>query len=764
MWTELLTHVGRGRGSESTALKRLHRAIALANLGRVDEALEDLSHDVLVDPAQRKLFRQLAVQAAARGGRLGDAVRLAGFLAGAEPKSAEDIALFGNFLIRSGRPQEGALELETAGRLRPDDVDIACRRIRAQIGIAAFAQAAQLARQYVSHAPRMPQLAKQCLLALTREKDPLVSDLLSEMEQWATLPSDLAVTAAKSAMEFSLPRLAIIFAEKATGLGELSSDLHLIKAQAHLSLHEALSARDQIEAVVRLKPEDLKLAAECISLCLRAGMADEAAALARRYVKRCYENPRLLELSMLALARAGDAAAAEIIFHMAGSGTLTASRALLAARYFIRLKRFQDAITICRQTIDAGHVSARLHLALAQALILSGESFERAVEQLEAARDLEPDDPAVLKILGRLKLGLGRFEDAAEILKEVVDLAPGGRNIFLLARALRFSRRYQEAADVLLSRNDDLGVTKNWRRQATAALLHAGREDEAASLYSDLIELRSARLATDFRSHLQNLPELQEEDKIPEARIDWAWNTTCRLAGAPPAEGQAAWEEKARWGFRADRAILDWLECRPERVGEILDFLPNTREEVKPLLQLLDAKKGALVAGAHIGPMYAGPIMMYAGGVPFKVVAQMPRISAAAYSSRLISTCDKTELDVAKEIVSALNKGMAVLMTVDAAMSPASPRVSWEGVSVGYSDFAPALVYRKRVPSIFACSYWKDGTIHFGHSHLPSPGEDETQESFLARWRDAYFAELSAYFKYGAENLRLAEGVWRYVN
>ncbi len=165
MWTELLTHVGRG--SESTVLERLHRRSLWPIWGGSTKPWRIYRTMPWWIPRNASSFASLPVQAAARGGRLGDAVRLAGFLAGAEPKSAEDIALFGNLLIRSGRPQEGALELETAGRLRPDDVDIACRRIRAQIGIAAFAQAAQLARQYVSYAPRMPQLAKQCLLALT---------------------------------------------------------------------------------------------------------------------------------------------------------------------------------------------------------------------------------------------------------------------------------------------------------------------------------------------------------------------------------------------------------------------------------------------------------------------------------------------------------------------------------------------------------------------------------------------------------------------
>ena len=508
-------------------------------------------------------------------------------------------------------------------------------------------------------------------------------------------------------------------------------------------------------------------AAGRILTLLSANKREEAAEMARRNVNRSHESPRLALNCLAALARVNDPAAAKPIVDrlLSGEQKISAESAILGAQLLLQQYRAKDALALCEKALAAGHSAPRLHLFVAHALIALDAPREDVVKHLETAQRAANEDIIVLSALGEALLSVGRYEEAAAALKKVVDRAPAARNIrFLYARALKFAKRYEEAADVIMADPGGLAKSTSWQRQATAALLQAGRETEAASLYAGLVAKRRTALAPTFAGHLRKLDVEPDEETIPRARFDWAWQVAGRLAGGPPSEDRAAWERRGRWGMKADLAILEWLECRPGAMGEITALIDKPSDAVRPIFDLLERGKGVLIASAHLGPMYAGPIVLQAGEVPFKVVASTPRISSATYAPHLISAVDQTEVQVIRQIIAALGKGFAVVITVDGAMNPTAPRVNWEHASITYSDFVAAMSFRLQIPSVFAVPYWADERIRFHVTELPFPQQEDSAEGFVGKWRGAFLDEMRGFFSRGPENMRFSGGIWRHIS
>jgi hypothetical protein len=178
-------------------------------------------------------------------------------------------------------------------------------------------------------------------------------------------------------------------------------------------------------------------------------------------------------------------------------------------------------------------------------------------------------------------------------------------------------------------------------------------------------------------------------------------------------------------------------------------------------LPLLDEGRGVIIAAAHIGPLFAGPLALQLSGLPFRWLASIPGISGHRYADTLISTSDQSEVAVAKRVMQALDGGHCVIIAADGAMSPGAPKVEWEGAAVTFSDFAAGRVFRGGVPSVFGVTYWEGGRIKTAPVPLPRPEAGEDQAGFSARWRRAYFDQIELNFRREPKNLRLGGGIWR---
>lgn len=718
----------------------VYRAVALAHLGRLGEVDLAALRVALADAWLCRLFRQLGPYRLARDGKVEAALIFAELLAAVAPEHGDAASLLAR-LRRRATPLRGRRELQALARNsewgailraaseRPDDPEA---RAFAVVAVAHFGRFAEIDRAALTGF-----LGSAENRAIVRRFGAIELERAGRLNEAVAVTQALADAAPDSVEE----RLALVRVLRIAGRPE--------------------AAEAEIERIGALNPA--AVAAPRITRRLQDKRIAEAAELARASASQCCDDPRLALLCITALVRDGDAAGAVAIIDALGDSIVDPALACAAHAAMMLARRAGASLRLTLRVL-AIQPTPRLHLAAAEAMLALDKPREEVVVQLEAARAGAAADPMILKPLGEALMSLARYAEAAEALAAATAAAPQNRDARLLqVRALRFARRFDEAADLMMTTRAEFEGSAGWHRDAAGALLLAGRGEEASAVYAEGLARRRGGLAGDLATQLDRLQQTDEPRLIPRARLDFAWKIATRVLGRVPSADRSAWERAARWGLRADKAILDWLECRPEQTNEVVRLFDLPQDEIAAAFRILDVKRGLLFASAHVGPIYAGPVVLKAAGFPFRLVASTPRVSAAHYVTDLISTVDSSEASVVRNILATLGEGKVVTIAVDGAMSPSTPRTIWEGASVTYSDIVAALSLRLRTASIFAQPYWRDGRIAFDLQPLPFPREGETAEDFYPRWREAYFGHVGRYFTRGPENLRLSGGVWREI-
>jgi hypothetical protein len=161
--------------------------------------------------------------------------------------------------------------------------------------------------------------------------------------------------------------------------------------------------------------------------------------------------------------------------------------------------------------------------------------------------------------------------------------------------------------------------------------------------------------------------------------------------------------------------------------------------------------------------MYSGPLALELLRVKCRWLASTPSVARTAYARSLISTSDQDDMQVAREFMMSVKRGLAVVIAVDGAINLAAPRIPFEGQEITYSSFGARTAHRLGVPSLFCAPKWEDGRIGFVLKQLPDPLADESADAHAERWRDAYLTALREYLGGEPENLRLSGGIWRHI-
>ena len=208
--------------------------------------------------------------------------------------------------------------------------------------------------------------------------------------------------------------------------------------------------------------------------------------------------------------------------------------------------------------------------------------------------------------------------------------------------------------------------------------------------------------------------------------------------------------------------MLDWLECRDDRIHDAMMRLADLGDAEREL-GAIDRSKGMILASAHIGPMYAGPLALELLGVRSRWLASTPSVARTAYAESLISTSEQDDMEVGKAFMKSLRQGYSVVIAVDGAINLAAPRIVFEGQEMTYSSFAARTAHRMGVPSVFAAPRWEGDRIGFVIKRLPDPNADESSDSHAERWKDAFLSVLHEYLGGEPENLRLSGGLWRHI-
>ncbi|QSN64798.1 tetratricopeptide repeat protein [Caballeronia sp. M1242] len=518
------------------------------------------------------------------------------------------------------------------------------------------------------------------------------------------------------------------------------------------------------DAAARIEPDAPAARAACIQLRLQAGRVAEAAELARASIDMAVAHAAHAHAWLTALTRAGHTEVAARLASRLDAASMPNDRAAAAVVQALASdNRIGLAISAGEAALRAGLDGTALRSQLGQAYLASGVSdggHLRALEQLARGVALAPNDMRLMTLYGETLLRAGRYEDAVTHLQSACERCPDlAHTRTLLARALRHCGRHAESADHMLTLASQRPDDERVQRLAIAALSQAGRKDQASELYRKRLDARDRLLPSSFALAMAQVDMRLDEVSIPKERLDWAWSLRRE---ADPATREA-WERAARWGHLVDHLLLEWLECRDHLIEEAMTLLDDLDETERRFAPLLAGGKGVVVATAHVGPMYAGLMVLELLGIPSRWVASMPGVATAHYASALISTADQTEAQVARQCFRALQSGFAVCIAVDGAPNPAAPRVPFAGQEITYSSFAARAAHRLGSPSVFYAPRWRNGKIVQTLEMLPAAEPGEDVERYALRWQEAYLGHLREHLAGAPEDLRLSGGLWRHV-
>ncbi|WP_164843978.1 tetratricopeptide repeat protein [Croceicoccus ponticola] len=538
-----------------------------------------------------------------------------------------------------------------------------------------------------------------------------------------------------------------------------------------LRLRASLHGRDKrFEPALRdarrlltLDPCDWPGHAALLKLLVQAGQITAAADHATSLGTDAANDIALTQMVILSLKRDGrEDAIVPLAEAIEAKGVTTPQAAAAVVAAYVEAGLPAHAEAAGEKYASLGVAGGKLDETLAQAMIESEdqtpERLDKIIDMMRNSKVADGRDPRALRKMGFALLRAGREREAVPVLAKALKLAPNSNGIrALYARALRQSERYEEAAEQFKQLLPSHPEAHNFHRYAAGALSLAGKKDEAAALFDNFIDARRSRMSDSFEAGFDNLWSKVDKHKVPAANLEWAWSLR-----KDKKDDRAEWERRAKWGYLADQYIIDWIECRDDQIHEAMLKLADL-DQADQALSKIDKSRGVILASAHIGPMFAGPLALELLGIESRWIASTPGSVRTAYGRRLISTSDQTGAEVARQTLRTLGEGKAVVIAIDGAIALSAPRVPFEGQHITMSSFAPRLVHRLGTPSMFVAPRWENNKIGFVVEPMPAPEPGEDVNDYVPRWQAAFLDYLREFLSGEPENLRLAGGVWRHI-
>ncbi len=389
-------------------------------LGRLDDktiVLEAMTALSALQPDSRYgyYYRTLAALGAERTDTALDSLNQSLVLS---PDWREALLLRAQIRMQEGQADQAADELATAVARQGDDTQLRLGYARVLVGAERLAEARE---QFAVLAEQNPEDA-EALFAL--------GVLATEAEQYADAEEYfdrvLALGQRVTDSLFELARVA-----------ELQEDYQLARER-----YEGISDEERyLNARVRAGFMDARLgeieAMRERLAGLRASHPDNAVSLFLTEAE-ILRNERLYEVAFDTLSTALD--------HYPGNHDLLYSRALAAEKLDQLDVLEQDLRQILAENPDSGHALNALGYTLADRT----DRYEEALDLLERAIVLLPDDPAVLDSMGWINYRLGDYETALEYLQRAYSLTDEPEIVMHLSKVLWELGQHDEAREVWL--------------------------------------------------------------------------------------------------------------------------------------------------------------------------------------------------------------------------------------------------------------------------------------------------------------------------
>lgn len=549
--------------------------------------------------------------------------------------------------------------------------------------------------------------------------------------------------------------------------GELQDFLQLARLQGQSG--ESDRAITTLQSARDIVPDDLDVARAYLAASLKSPDTSIAAKAAKQTQHLWSMDGSIADNAARALYRFGDMTAAldavsiSVPLNRSNSAAIT----FAASVYNAAGQASNARDTLADSSQEAEDRTGKRAFELARALFQLDPASGEARRFLCECHTAEPDNYRYAHLYSNCLYSRGDYDAALAIIEGARTMDRSFVAAVLYAKCLRQLRRYDDAVKILDPIVGDDSVADSVLRFATGVYLLAGKQEIARELDERARKTAIRRMPTDVKTELAQLRSKLGTANIPQARLDWAWQHV-RANAKTPLDRQT-WEDEVRWVNLADACFRDCLEHLPSEHEAIADLLDGTQHVGAVLTAALAHGKGVILASAHVGAMFSGPIALAKTGLPISVVASTPDLGNGRISSfddiRLISAASNDVVGLTRGILRHLAQNRVVVIAIDGTSFPGGPRYNLFDRSIALSDFVPRRVFKANTPTFYTDVRWSDGRLNAGISSMPQPlrAETETEPAFVERWMGQYTRNLTTLFVDSPHNLRMAGGFWNTI-
>ena len=480
-------------------------------------------------------------------------------------------------------------------------------------------------------------------------------------------------------------------------------------------------ATDGAQRLLALAPDRGDSQLRALQAYLQAGQVDLAVGVARASRPNWAGMPRLAQLAMLALGRAGDRSTAAEAGQLALQGDPQDLKlAATVADALTQAGRPSEAIRALTAAGVRTSDDPRGWYELARALQVGGAKPDQILPDARRALELDPTNLRVLELVARLSLDQGQPQTALTLLEP---LDPSRRNptvALLLVEATLAVGRLDDGLAQAQALAEGTASSIPMSRRITALLSKAGLIDPARAVYNRNLAHRNRRLPSSFAAGVAEILA-QDRPAAPESppqRIDWLWSQLVAAGRAPSSRSE--WERELRQVTALDRLILDWIECRPEALAE--------------------------------------------SGLPMAFVASVPNLGQAAHDAHLVSTSGQDDGIIGRTLYRAIKAGKVVSVAIEGGAVSGGTRFPLFDRMIPVSTFIPRLAWKTHSPSFFPLVAWTGTRARVSVTRLPSPERFRTVDAYETAWTRAYLKTLETALLDYPGSARVAGGFWGSIN
>lgn len=538
-----------------------------------------------------------------------------------------------------------------------------------------------------------------------------------------------------------------------------------------LRQRDSSAASAGMEKVLSLQTDysdDPNLLAQAIQVYLLTEQVHKALPLAMVSSQYWSEDQRLCMLAMKALYRSGqdrdvqamacDAALVLGASAMSDLSDIDYDALSLSAGILLSNGHVEQVLAIMDEAkaIRSGH--APVLLEFGRALYMSHNRYREAPKALEACINISPKNTRAIDLLARVYFSNGDVDAAVRLLEAVEDDARTDGMRMFLARSYMTQGKFGDAVKLYedLAERDPNNTAL--RRQYIGALLQMGDGASARNLYESGLAQRRTHLPRDFAQAIREMERAPPRDVVPTHRLNWIWSVL-EAEGCAPLD-RRAWEDQLSILNRVDHLLLDWMECNPNRLDDLREFVGDTTRTDAMLEGALAEGQGAFVVNAHLGVLFGGPLTLELNGFNMAWVASVPKLGVGRVDKNLISTTTMDDAAIGRSILRKLREGAVVLVAIDGSANRQRGGYYLFNRQIRLSDFVPRLAYRRKTPSFFSRLPLRDGTLCPELIRMPDPHEQEDVDSYVDRWMQSYLDNIRKIFYEAPETLRASGGFW----